>query len=606
MTLGIVFCIGILCFLGGSLVVLVRFVRARAGSRMRQTFTSGPGLSSLFIILLGAVLTLAGGPSGGAPPAVAAAFVPAEKQEMPAVAAELRTVADTTPGPDFDPTQDAAGPANTGQVVQLNPAMDTTAIERAIAGAPHRATVAFAAGAYNLTRTISVPCSGLHLTGPAGASPAATLSASFKNNDILAYTSGCPELGSIRYLHFENTGAVYVGGGNNANFVFEHNLVTNLPSGLSNGGSESGLFFDGSLNTTLSNILIRFNTFGDDKSCTAVFSTPKDEGGYCSGIITSQGENNNVRIEYNKFFHVENGVHFNQLAQWAPGKPNSVCISCEVSYNYVANYHRIGIEIQTSTPTDAIMIEHNAIVDPIASSWGTFAISMACCQWGRNFGEAGTSPGYIFNDNVLVASLPVGSECPPYGVEFWGNGSQGMNSLVQGKFCHGYTWGFGAGAWAIYHNYICGPDFTAKGGYITDQQKQGNPPRQQENVVAAKCVATPSTAPTISPAAGAFTGPQQVTIRDKGLNTGVWYTTDGSSPVPGEGTTRYYTGPFSITSSTVVKAVGMWGSANQPLHYPQGYGYIASTVVSASYTVTSGANRSSTNRRTAREFTSGL
>jgi hypothetical protein len=75
-----------------------------------------------------------------------------------------------------------------------------------------------------------------------------------------------------------------------------------------------------------------------------------------------------------------------------------------------------------------------------------------------------------------------------------------------------------------------------------------------------------------------------VTLSDTGANTGVWYTTDGSTPVPGSGTAQYYSGPFTISSSTVVKAVGMWGAANQPSSYPAGYGYVPSAVVTATFT----------------------
>ena len=469
------------------------------------------------------------------------------------------------------------------RVINLKPGMSLQALESALERAPRGANIQFGPGIYDLADTLVIPCKDLHLNGPQATPPTAVLSAAFRNDSLLRFNGGCGELGSIKYLHFQNAGAVYFGIGNNSNFVFEHNLVTRLPSGLSNAGAESGLFFDGSLATTLTNVMIQYNTFGDSESCVAVFETPKDEGGYCSGIITSQGEDRKLTIQYNNFVHVENGIHLNQLAAWAPGNKNSICIGCSIEYNSILNYHRIGIEVQVSTPEDPVLVKHNAIVDPIHSSWGTFAVSMACCQWSRLMGTPGHTPGYIFDDNVLVATQPIGSGCPPYGVEFWGNGPQGTNSLVQGTFCHGYTWGWGAGPWLISNNYICGPNFAGKGGYITNQQKQSNQPLLSRNTVAAKCSSTLSKAPAISPPGGVFSGAYTVTLTDAGANTGIWYTTDGSTPSPGSGTAKYYAGPLTLTGPATVKAVGMWGAPNQPLRYPAGYGYVPSNVVVASY-----------------------
>ena len=474
-----------------------------------------------------------------------------------------------------------------GPVVSLNPSMDVQALQSALMQAPPGASVVFAAGKYNLTSALTIPCKNLQFTGPVAATPTATLSALYQNGDIFVFNGGCNSLGSFRHLHFEKAGAIFFGGGgDNSNLLFEHNLVTELPSGLNNNLAETALYFDGSLTTKLKNVVIRYNTFGDEKSCVAIFATVKDEGGYCGGVITHEGEVNGITIEYNNFFHVEQGVHFLQLAEFKPGQPNSVCISCKLRYNYILNYHRIGIEIQISTPNDSILVEHNAIVDPLNSSWGTYAVSMACCQSGFVQTVDGHSPGYIFNDNVLVASKPIGSMCPPYGVEFWGTGPQGTNSLIQGTFCHGYTWGFGAGSWSITHNYICGPNYLPKGGYITNQQRQNNPPAQSDNITDTKCLPTASTPPTFKQPGGDFVGPQVVEIFDKGANTGIWYTTDGSTPVPGSGTAQRYNGPLKITRTTAVKAVGMWGAPNQPLSYPPGYGYIPSSVVTASYVLT--------------------
>jgi hypothetical protein len=75
-----------------------------------------------------------------------------------------------------------------------------------------------------------------------------------------------------------------------------------------------------------------------------------------------------------------------------------------------------------------------------------------------------------------------------------------------------------------------------------------------------------------------------VTLSDTGRNTGIWYTIDGSSPVPGSGAAKLYTAPFTLSATATVKAVGMWGNANQPTSYPAGYGYVPSAVVSATFT----------------------
>ena len=87
---------------------------------------------------------------------------------------------------------------------------------------------------------------------------------------------------------------------------------------------------------------------------------------------------------------------------------------------------------------------------------------------------------------------------------------------------------------------------------------------------------------------GSSSGSQTVTFTNPGQNrdknTGIWYTTDGTNPVPGAGTARYISsgGTITVAATTAVKAVGMWGAGNQPTSYPAGYGYVPSAMVSAS------------------------
>jgi hypothetical protein len=81
--------------------------------------------------------------------------------------------------------------------------------------------------------------------------------------------------------------------------------------------------------------------------------------------------------------------------------------------------------------------------------------------------------------------------------------------------------------------------------------------------------------PVISPASESVTTSVQVTILDATAGASIYYTTDGSTPVPGSGSTVKYSGAFTLTSSHTVKAVA---SAS---------GYTNSAVASEIYTIQS-------------------
>jgi len=83
--------------------------------------------------------------------------------------------------------------------------------------------------------------------------------------------------------------------------------------------------------------------------------------------------------------------------------------------------------------------------------------------------------------------------------------------------------------------------------------EQGNAPSA---VVSATFTIVTQT-PVIIPNGGAFTGSQQVSISDVNVTAQLFYTIDGSVPVPGAGTTQAYTAPFTLTSSATVKAVAL-------------------------------------------------
>ena len=66
-------------------------------------------------------------------------------------------------------------------------------------------------------------------------------------------------------------------------------------------------------------------------------------------------------------------------------------------------------------------------------------------------------------------------------------------------------------------------------------------------------VASPA-APTASPKPGNFVGSTAVTLSCATNNTTIYYTTDGSEPVKGGGTSLIYSGPIAISADTTIKA----------------------------------------------------
>src|SRR5204862_186564 len=80
----------------------------------------------------------------------------------------------------------------------------------------------------------------------------------------------------------------------------------------------------------------------------------------------------------------------------------------------------------------------------------------------------------------------------------------------------------------------------------------------------------PAPAPTFSPPAGTFVGPQTVTVSDSASGATIYYTTDGSTPTTSS--TRY-TGPIAVNQSMTIRAIATAS------------GFVPSTVASAVYTL---------------------
>jgi hypothetical protein len=84
-------------------------------------------------------------------------------------------------------------------------------------------------------------------------------------------------------------------------------------------------------------------------------------------------------------------------------------------------------------------------------------------------------------------------------------------------------------------------------------------------------VAAQASAPTFSPAAGTYVGPQNVTISSSTSGATIRYTTDGSTPTATTGTV--YSGPVRIATSATIRAIAIAS------------GMTDSTVSSAAYTI---------------------
>jgi hypothetical protein len=82
-----------------------------------------------------------------------------------------------------------------------------------------------------------------------------------------------------------------------------------------------------------------------------------------------------------------------------------------------------------------------------------------------------------------------------------------------------------------------------------------------------------ATNPTFSPTGGAISTTQPITLTDTTTGNAVYYTTDGSVPSPGMGTTKQYGSPFTLSTSATVKALAV------------APGYINSAIAQANYTV---------------------
>jgi hypothetical protein len=480
--------------------------------------------------------------------------------------------------------------------VSIPSASSSFTIQRTINAAATGSTIVFSAGTYSINTPIEVPCSNnLVLTGPSATPATAILSATFVGQPILSM-SNCSGV-TIEYLGFANTEGIGVrlDPGTWGGITISHNQFTHLAAtGVSGGGANNGpdcanhgncdsientaLLFASTRRTacpdcsTLTDTVITYNQFGDASSCLqpddVMTGSSYDYGGNCAGMefFTSM---NGVTVKWNNFVHLEEGFHV--LCGPTSGddcEPPSAFTWSNFSaqFNDFSGIHRMGMEMQLQSASN-VHIDHNSFHDPTSPFYATFGISNACCNIGA------TSPSTTNIDNILIANQPSFSSYIGMADEAWGNGAIYQNNLVEGYWANGFEWAYIPNG-NITNNYICGPVLSANDTFIT---QESNPPTGpgiaiSSNKLGANCSAIVSETPVIAQNTDA------VTLSDSGQNHSIYYTVDGSNPTP---FSKRFTGSFTPPAGATVKAVAMWGAANQPKSYPDGLGYVPSPVVSA-------------------------
>jgi len=513
-------------------------------------------------------------------------------------------------------------------------------LQSVINGASAGDTISFAAGTYSLGSGLTGKC-GITYTGPAipisqyTAGDGKTYWGYYGQTAILSSTFGtggailnfynggswanpCSQPTVVQYLSFMNSGGIYMQA-SYTNVTFQYNNFGNIPGDTGPYPDSTGIYLDGGnqgSNTaqTFTNITIQWNRIGDTNSCLsptnayADVSSPDGDGnaGGCNGTIINSSLNG-VSYLHNNFLHVSEGTHINCPGGNNPGQGASPCEPSSngatthnlvVEYNDFSQTHRMDWEEQPQT-TSGVVMQWNSLHDKLNTPGFSFGFSMACCIVGS------TSPQINLANNVIAWNLPPASgNRYGYGIEAWGNqGNYNNNWLgIASNYpaAAAITWGWdgaapSAGLYSVSNNTVCNGASWGGYQYSVKEVSQSITPTVQtgNNFTPNACTAVTSVAPTISPASGTFTTSQTVTFTDPGYssgpqplgNTGIWYTTDGSTPVPAShGTYIASGGTIAVSTTTTVKAIGMWGAQNQPGSYASGMGFTPSAVVSATYT----------------------
>jgi Bacterial Ig-like domain (group 2)/Chitobiase/beta-hexosaminidase C-terminal domain len=475
-------------------------------------------------------------------------------------------------------------------------------------------TVNFSAGNYGaFTSNFTLPCN-VSLSGPVVAysqthNQTAILQGSVSSiGQPLQTAVGCSNHQTIQYLEWNGEQPTVTGGGGGfiqvsagtQNLTVQNNWIhgMNAPSSDAYGDQNTqanGIYFCcGKGSPVTQNVIVTHNEFGSESygDCAAAMKEQATEngGGFCNGVGVHTNTAN-VSIDHNIFHYLEQGAKYYEASGY--------CNPFNMSYNSFSYIQRIPYETQcnagnSSAPT-LMYIQFNYFGNRYNGNGGQQNYDISAAN------GCGNGPGSYcithtdYNVDVQNINNPVHGA----GYEIWGQ----QGTTANYNLWEGYVAGAGGaidwsqnGSFTFNNNTfnIAGGSntscTTSTGGYLNHEQNgTAYTPTCTGNAFSNAGSGTYASAtPAISPASGPFSGTQTVTLTNTGanrdFNTSIWFTANGSTPVPGASGTTLYTGPFSIASTTTINAVGMWGAENQPTSYPKGMGYVPSGMVSAIYT----------------------
>lgn len=516
-----------------------------------------------------------------------------------------------------------ASRAHAATCTTLSSGASQSTIQSALNSCGSGNTVAFSAGTYGpINSTVTIPC-GVSMTGPVVPysqthNQTAIINASGSQSGFGFQTTACNNNGSvIQYFEWNGNRSSATDGNSGgfittnisttSNFIIQHNWLhgvsgCNTDTSPNCGQVQSNLINLGGGNggAVTSNVTIQYNELGSESLADCAHAMNDQQttngGGNCNGVGI-YGSTANVSVIYNIFHWLEQGAKYYEVSLYG-SNPLAYCNPFTFSYNFITEVNRIGYETQCNIGTSSWptlqYVQYNAIGNRYSGADSLFDLSIAngCGNVHGSF-----CVNYVdYNADIQNFNPPTQSA----GFEFWGqDGSTGNYNLFEGHVAGvGGAFDISQNGYFTFNNntfnIFSGSNTSctaARGGYWNQEDSPAFQPIScTGNTFSNTGSGTyTSVQPTI-PASQSFSTSFTVTFTNPGTNrdtsTGIWYTTDGSNPMPGTGTATFIQGggSINITSTTTVKAVGMWGAINQPYSWPAGYGYVPSAVVSATYT----------------------